>query len=163
MSKPFQVSLAPQQLWQAINPWTFYQQGAQFGVVNIELGQTPAPETERAILDEVGSYGRQLGRIGDALGVLLAHVKLDGLSPDEKDTLDILRGQLAEVRQVKQRVKTGVAAPAVPAVSSAPVTPGDTGARAGSTAPDKSARPASRARADAAKSKHPATRRDPPA
>lgn len=156
MSKPFQVSLAPQQLWQAINPWTFYQQGAQFGVVNIELGQTPAPETERAILDEVGSYGRQLGRIGDALGVLLAHVKLDGLTQDERDALDILRGQLAAVRQVKQRLKTGAAVSS--AVPSAPVTPGDTGARAGSTAPDRSVRRASRGRADAAKSSRPATR-----
>ncbi len=65
MSKTFQLSLAPQNLWQAINPWTFNQQGAQFGFVNIDLGQTPHPETERTILDEVGSYGRQLGRIGD--------------------------------------------------------------------------------------------------
>lgn len=69
MSKPFQVSLAPRQLWQAINPWTFNQQGAQFGFVNIDLGQTPQPEVEQAILEKVGSYGRQLGRIGDALEV----------------------------------------------------------------------------------------------
>jgi hypothetical protein len=71
MSKTFQLSLAPERLWQAINPWTFYQQGAQFGFINIDLGQTPHPEVEQTILDEVGSYGRQLGRIGDALEVLL--------------------------------------------------------------------------------------------
>ena len=35
MSKPFQVSLAPEKLWQAINPWSFYQQGAQFGRVEV--------------------------------------------------------------------------------------------------------------------------------
>lgn len=105
MSKTFQLSLAPQSLWQAINPWTFYQQGAQFGLVNIDLGQTPHPETEQAILDEVGSYGRQLGRIGDALEVLLDHVKLDGLSKAEQDALAVLRGQLAAVRQVKDRVR----------------------------------------------------------
>ena len=99
----FQLSLAPQKLWQAINPWSFYQQGAQFGFINIDLGQTPHPEAEQAILREVGSYGRQLGRIGDALEVLLKHVKLDDLNPSESDTINILRGQLAEVRQVKQR------------------------------------------------------------
>jgi|HubBroStandDraft_6_1064221.scaffolds.fasta_scaffold241746_2 hypothetical protein len=99
----FQLSLAPQKLWQAINPWTFYQQGAQFGFINIDLGLTPRPEAEQAVLDEVGSYGRQLGRIGDALEVLLDHVKLDGLSKPEKDALDALRGQLASVRRVKQR------------------------------------------------------------
>jgi hypothetical protein len=104
MSKTFQLSLAPQKLWQAINPWTFYQQGAQLGFINIDLGQTPHPEVEQAILDDVGSYGRQLGRIGDALEVLLKHVKLKDLSQAEKDTLDELKGQLAAVRQVKSRM-----------------------------------------------------------
>src|SRR6516165_6498295 len=99
----FQLSLAPQKLWQAINPWTFYLDGAQFGFVNIELGQTPHPEVEQAILDEVGSYGRQLGRIGDALEVLLKNVELKKLSKTEKDALAVFEGQLAQVRQVKRR------------------------------------------------------------
>ena len=103
MSKTFQLALAPQQLWQAINPWTFFQQGAQFGFINIDLGETAHPEVEQAILDEVGSYGKQLGRIGDALEVLLNHTNLEGLSPAELDTVNVLRGQLAEVKQVKQR------------------------------------------------------------
>src|SRR5690242_8960471 len=103
MSKTFQLSLAPQRLWQAINPWSFYQQGAQFGFINIDLGQTSHPDVEQKILDEVGSYGRQLGRIGDALEVLLNHVDLAKLKPQERDCIDILRGQLAEVRKVKQR------------------------------------------------------------
>jgi hypothetical protein len=105
MSDPFQVSLAPQQLWQAINPWTFYQQGSQVGLLNIDLGQTPNPQAERAILHEVGSYGRQIGRIGDVLEVLLDHLKLKDLEPAEKDAIDVLRGQLAQVRQVKARVE----------------------------------------------------------
>jgi hypothetical protein len=106
MSKTFQLALAPQNLWQTINPWSFYQQGAQFGFINIDLGQTPHPEVEKAVLDEVGSYGRQLGRIGDALEVLLKHVKLDGLSQAEQDALGVLQGQLAAVRQVKRRTRT---------------------------------------------------------
>jgi hypothetical protein len=108
MSKPFQ--LAPDKLWQAINPWTFNQQGAQFGFVNIELGQTPQPETEQAILEKVGSYGRQLGRIGDALEVLLDHIRLEDLNQKERDTLTVLRGQLAEIRQVKQETTANGAA-----------------------------------------------------
>jgi hypothetical protein len=103
MSNSFRVSLAPEELWQAINPWTFSFPGAQFGLVNIDLGQTPKPETERAILDQVGSYGRQLGRIGDALEILLRHVKLDDLSPKERDALDVFLGQVAAIRQVKDR------------------------------------------------------------
>ncbi|MBU8540142.1 hypothetical protein [Falsiroseomonas tokyonensis] len=103
MPRPMQLSLAPEQLWQAINPWSFYQQGAQFGLVNIQLGRTPNPQLEQTILEEVGSYGRQIGRLGDALEVLLRHVKLDGLTQQEADALDMLRGQLAEIRRIKQR------------------------------------------------------------
>lgn len=106
MINKFQFSIAPEKLWQAINPWTFYQQGAQFGFINIDLGQTPHPEVEQAVLDEVGSYGRQLGRIGDALEVILNHVKLEGLSQAEQDALTVLHGQLAAIRQVKHRVRT---------------------------------------------------------
>jgi len=103
MRKSFSFALAPEQLWQAINPWTFNSQGAQFGLINIDMGQTAHPETEQTIPDEVGSYGRQLGRIGDALEVLIEHVRLDGLSPSETDALAILKGQLAEVRKVKAK------------------------------------------------------------
>ena len=51
MSTPFQISLAPDQLWQAINPMTFNQQGAQFGFINIDLGDTADSDLERKILD----------------------------------------------------------------------------------------------------------------
>ena len=101
MSTPFQISLAPDQLWQAINPITAYQQGAQFGLINIDLGGAGNSDLERKILKTVGSYGRQLGRIGDALEVILKHVKLGDLKPEEQDALDILKGQLAAVRQAK--------------------------------------------------------------
>ena len=107
MSTPFQISLAPEQLWQAINPMTFYQQGAQFGLINIDLGAAAESDLERKLLDRVGSYGRQLGRIGDALEVILKHVKLGELNSDEQDALDILKGQLAAVRQVKAERRTG--------------------------------------------------------
>ena len=112
MSNSMQLSFAPEKLLQAINPLTFYQPGAQFGFININLGQTAEPELERTILDEVGSYGRQLGRIGDALEVILDHVKLDGIGKDEQDALKVLRGQVAAVRQVmkRSRAKTRIGA-----------------------------------------------------
>ena len=48
-----------------------------------------------------GATDAKLGRIGDALEVILKHVKLGDLKPEEQDALDILKGQLASVRQVK--------------------------------------------------------------
>jgi hypothetical protein len=102
MSDTFQVSLAPARLWQPINPWSFYNQGAQFGLFNINLGQTPRPDIEQRVLEDVGSYGRQLGRIGDALEVLIDHFDTKNLSQSEADALDILKGQVAEIRQIKK-------------------------------------------------------------
>ena len=103
MSHSFQVSLAPDKLWQAINPWSVYLEGAQFGLINLDLGHTAQPELEHAILDDVGSYGRQLGRIGDALEVLLDRIQFDDLSTAEYDALTALRGQLAAIREVKRQ------------------------------------------------------------
>jgi hypothetical protein len=62
---------------QSINPWTwvFNPVGSQVGLVNIELGQSSDPASEEEILSDVASYGKQLGRIEDALSVLLEHFR----------------------------------------------------------------------------------------
>jgi hypothetical protein len=109
----FSVSLAPSQLTQAINPWTWNFSGAQFGLFNIDLGQSSDPALERKILDDVGSYGRQIGQIGDALGVILRHIDLGALSPEDSRAIDLLKGQLAQVAQLKSERR------AVPAASAA--------------------------------------------
>ena len=60
---------------QTINPWTllFDPIGSQVGLINVNLGTSSAPAAEAQILSDVASYGKQLGRIGDALVVLLDH------------------------------------------------------------------------------------------
>jgi hypothetical protein len=98
----FGLKLAPDNLWQAINPWKFSFTGDQVGLVNIAIGDTRHPDVERKVLGEVGSYGRQLGHIGDALEVLIDHFDQAGLDKPEKDALAILKGELAEIRKVKR-------------------------------------------------------------
>jgi hypothetical protein len=110
----FSVSLAPSQLTQAINPWTWNFQGAQFSLFNVNLGQSSDPALERQILDDVGSYGRQIGQIGDALGVILRHVDLGRLSDADAQAIDLLKGQLAQIAQLKHERK-----PAAVPISSA--------------------------------------------
>ncbi len=93
---------------QTINPWTsiFNPLGSQFGLVNISLGRSSNPEIEQQVLDDVGSYGRQLGRIGDVLVVLLDHFKPDRpLTADETKRIDGLRDMLAEIEAVKRKVQ----------------------------------------------------------
>jgi hypothetical protein len=58
---------------QSINPFTTFMTGGQFGLVNISMGRSSDPKVEEQVLSDVASYGKQLGRIGDALIVLLAH------------------------------------------------------------------------------------------
>jgi hypothetical protein len=60
--------------------------GGEFGFINIDLGNTQHPELEQQILDEVGSYGRQLGHIGDALEVIMRHLDRTGFTHEEKTT-----------------------------------------------------------------------------
>ena len=90
---------------QAINPWNwiFSPRGGQFGIVNINVGQSADPGLEEEILDEVGSYGRQLGRIGDALAVLLDNLKLEKLDAAERKAIEDFRFQLEQVRRVKEQ------------------------------------------------------------
>jgi hypothetical protein len=95
----------PGNVTQAINPWqwTFDWAGAQFGLVNVNLGRSGDPQLEEEILDEVGSYGRQLGRIGDVLEILLEDLDRNRLNDKQRDAVDALRGQLAAVRALKRR------------------------------------------------------------
>ncbi len=73
-------------------PWTNY--------FTINLGQSSNPTVEKEALS-VASYGKQLGRIGEALIVLLKHVELRGLSQDEQDAIRDLKAMLNEIADRK--------------------------------------------------------------
>ena len=90
---------------QAINPWTWTLNaaGGQFGLININLGKSAAPELEQRILDDVGSYGRQIGRISEALEVLLDHVKMERLGAKERVVIEDFRLQMAQVKRLKEQ------------------------------------------------------------
>jgi len=89
---------------QSINPWTwmFNPVGSQVGLVNIELGQSSNPAVEEEVLTDVASYGKQLGRIEDALLVLLAHFHPEReLTADEQKALGELKAIVTDVAAVK--------------------------------------------------------------
>jgi hypothetical protein len=90
---------------QSINPWTmlFNPVGSQVGLVNIELGQSTQPEVEEEVLTDVASYGKQIGRIEDALVVLLDHFNPSrALTVQEQQAIDDLRDLVGQVQKVKQ-------------------------------------------------------------
>lgn len=90
---------------QVINPWNWMLQNSQLGLVNINLGLSMDPALERRILDGVGSYGRQIGRISEVLEVLLARADLlarDDLSHAERATIHDFLCQIEKVKALKQ-------------------------------------------------------------
>lgn len=90
---------------QAFEIWSnWFDNVGQLGLININLGRTSNPELERRIVREVGSYGRQIGRISEALEVLLEQAALDRtkLSDAQIAALHDFREMIAEVKRCKQ-------------------------------------------------------------
>ena len=93
---------------QAINPWTAFMSpiGSQIGWFNVTIGQSSEPAVEGDVLSDVASYGKQLGRIGDALIVLLAHFHpVEPLTKEETDAIDDLKEMLRQIADVKNKHK----------------------------------------------------------
>ena len=90
---------------QVINPWNWFTRivgGGQLGLVNIVVGRTSKPELEEEILEGVGSYGRQIGRLADALDAVLKHMDTQGWDQDGKDAVSDFQSQLREIRAIKK-------------------------------------------------------------
>ncbi len=136
---------------QFIRSWMglFGQRDGQIGLlnVNVNLGKTDAPELEEQILSEVGTYGHQLGRIGDALAVLVSHVDASRLTPQEDAALKALTQMLDELATVREKhgrsaLRPTYPAPVAPApepapVAAAPAKPRTTTPRRRKATPDK--------------------------
>ena len=91
---------------QSINPFTAWMSpiGSQFGLININLGQSSEPKIEEEVLSDVGTYGRQLGRIGDALVVLLAHFRpAEPLTTEETEAISELKEMLDRIAKIKTK------------------------------------------------------------
>ena len=91
---------------QTINPWNwvFNPTGGQYGLVNISLGQSSNHAVEEEVLSDVASYGKQLGRIEDALLLLIARAEKSGdISDDEKKAYGALKDMAGEIAAVKAK------------------------------------------------------------
>jgi hypothetical protein len=92
------MQLAPTNLTQPILPnWSF-------NLFNVNLGASSNAAVEQEALEKVGSYGRQIGHLAEALELIVERLKLlesKELSQKEKDVLQVFLGDVSAIRQIK--------------------------------------------------------------
>jgi hypothetical protein len=92
------LQLAPAGLNQPILPnWSFH-------LFNVNLGASSNADLEQAALQKVGSYGKQIGHLSEALEVVIRQLRLldsKNLSREERDTIAVFLGDVAAVRKLK--------------------------------------------------------------
>jgi hypothetical protein len=86
-----QFIFAPERLWQPLNP------GWSFGNFIVNQQNSSAPEVEQALVSRI-SYGKQIGRMMEALEVL---IKITGADPKNK-AIEAFSQLAAEVKTIKQ-------------------------------------------------------------
>jgi hypothetical protein len=93
--RPLQL---PGSLTQPILPnWSFH-------LFNVNLGASSNAAVEQEALEKVGSYGRQIGHLAEALELVIGKLRLldsKDLSQAEKDVLRVFLGDVAAIRQIK--------------------------------------------------------------
>ena len=92
------LQLAPSSLTQPIlSNWSF-------NLFSVNLGATSNAKVEQQALDQVGSYGKQIGHLAEALEVVVQKLRLlesEELSQDARDALQVFLGDVAAVRKIK--------------------------------------------------------------
>ncbi len=93
---------------QTINPWTWWNQavnqlGGQFGLININTMASGDGALEQEIVQNVASYGKQLGRMMDVLSVLIATGGiLHNLDPAQQQAIKAFQDMAAQIATTKQ-------------------------------------------------------------
>ena len=92
------MQLAPNNLNQPILPnWSF-------NLFNVNLGASSNAAIEQEALQSVGSYGKQIGHLAEALELVIGKLSLldsKELSQSEKDTLRVFLGDVSAIRKIK--------------------------------------------------------------
>ncbi len=94
------LQLAPTTLNQPILPnWGF-------SLFNINLGASSNPESEFKIIQDVGSYGKQIGHLAEAMEIVIRRLNLleaKDISPEDRDTLQVFLCDVAKVRAITKK------------------------------------------------------------
>jgi hypothetical protein len=92
------LQLAPSNLSQPIfSNWSF-------NLFSVNLGATSNAGVEQEALENVGSYGKQIGHLAEALEVVIQRLQVleaHDLSQGDRDAIQVFLGDVAAVRKIK--------------------------------------------------------------
>jgi hypothetical protein len=89
---------------QAIDTSLIRSFGEQLGFININTTGAGDAQVERRIVEQVASYGRQLGRVLDAVDVLIRHDIAGELPAEDRRALERLQSLRSEIMAAKEGV-----------------------------------------------------------
>ena len=73
----------------------------QIGFINISAAASAKPDVEKYVIENVATYGRQLGRISDVLDFALKQLGADKWKDEQADALNDFRTMKVEIDAVK--------------------------------------------------------------
>jgi len=79
-------------------PWSWLY---QFAPITINQMKTENPTLEKKIVNETASYGKQLGKLMEAVQILVRHLDSDQLAGDERELLNSFSRMANEISAIK--------------------------------------------------------------
>lgn len=93
---------------QAINPWELWIKSisSQMGLINIRNTTSSDPEFEQKVIQDIASYGKQLGKINDVLMAFINNPNLeemfDKMTEEQKQAINEFKHIVSEIEQMKK-------------------------------------------------------------
>ncbi|MGH1455936.1 MAG: hypothetical protein ACRBDI_04070 [Alphaproteobacteria bacterium] len=107
MSTNSKRSFAPENLAQAINPWSWWLEGNanenQNGFINITNYKSGNPKLEQKIVSETAGYGMQLGIIEDMLEVMIDFIPKGKVKPEQEKVILQFQEMTKAIRSQKEK------------------------------------------------------------
>lgn len=104
---PFQSSLSPENLAQAINPWSWWFEGNanqnQNGFINVTHYKSANPKLEQKIISETAGYGMQLGVIEEMVEVMIDFIPKGKVKPEHESKIAQFKEMMTAIRAQKEQ------------------------------------------------------------
>lgn len=109
MSVNSKKAFVPENLAQAINPWSWWIEGSanenqnQNGFINITNYKSGNPKLEQKIISETAGYGMQLSVIEDMIEMMIDFIPRSKISDGHQKTIQCFKDMVHEIHLQKEK------------------------------------------------------------